>query len=119
MSYDQGIHATYRFPTAAVDTDAVIGRIVGPAGKKGRLLDVASVVINEVTDASAKISVGNADNDARYGYHTQPIGAAAVTTNGITRGTSEYIAADSDVVVSSDGGATAGDSDIVVHIVWF
>lgn len=119
MSYDQGIHATYRFPTAAVDTDGVIGRIVGPAGKKGRLLDVASIVINEVTIAPSAINIGNADNDARYGVHTQPIGAAGVTTNGITRGASEYVPADTDVVVSSDGGATAGDSDIVVHMVWF
>lgn len=119
MSYDQGIHATYRFPAAAVDTDAAIGTIVGPAGKKGRLLDVASIVTVEVTVASSAINVGNADNDARYGVHTQPIGAAGVTTNGITRGSSEYIPADTDVVVSSDGGATAGDSDIVVHIVWF
>lgn len=119
MSYDQGIHATYRFPAAAVDTDAAIGTIVGPAGKKGRLIGVSSVITVEVTGAAAVINVGNADNDGRYGVHNVPIGAAGVTTNGFTRGATEYIAADSDVVVSSTGSATAGDGDILVHIVWF
>jgi hypothetical protein len=119
MSYDQGIHASYRFPAAAVDTDAAIGTIVGPSGKKGRVVGVTSTITVEVTIAAAVINVGNADNDARYAVHNVPVGAAGVTTNGFTRGSSEYIPADTDLVVSATGSATAGDADIIVHVVWF
>lgn len=119
MAYDNPIYGTYRFPAAAVDTDAAIGTIIGPSGKSGRVVSVGSVITVEVTIAAAVINVGNADNDARYAVHTVPIGAAGVTTNGFTKGATDVIPADTDVVVSATGSATAGDGDILVIVEWF
>ena len=119
MSYDNPVNATYRFPAAAVDTDAAIGQIVGPSGKTGRLRGVSSVNTTEVTVAAAVINIGNADNDARYGVHGIPVGVAGVDQNGFTRGATAEIPADGSVVVSSTGAPTAGDADILVHIDWY
>ena len=112
MSYDQGINATYRFPAAALATDGIIGRIIGPSGKKGRGVGVSSVVTTNVTVASA-------DNDASFASHTVPVSSAGAALNGFTRGATEYVTADDTVFVSSDGGPTAGAGDVIVHVVWF
>ena len=118
MSYDNPIHATYRLPAAAVDTDAAVATIVGPSGKAGRLIGVTSTITVDVTVAAAVVNLGNADNDARYGVHSVPVGAAGVTTNGFTRGATALIPADTDLVVSCTGSATAGDADLYVHVEW-
>lgn len=119
MAYDAPIYGTYRFPAAAVDTDAIIGRIAGPAGKVGRVVSVTSVVTVEVTGAAAVVSVGNADNDGRYATHSVPVGAAGTITRDFTKGATDEIPADTAVVVSSNGAATAGDGDVTVIVEWF
>jgi len=119
MSYDAPIHATYRFASATFDTASTVGTIVGPAGKKGRILGVSSVVTVATTVAASTVQIGDGTDDDEYATHTVPIGTAGTTTNGFTQGDDEYIPADTDVVVKTGGEATAGDGDIIVHIAWF
>jgi len=119
MSYGNGISALYRFPAAAIDTVAAVGEIKGPRGATGRLISVASVITVLTTVAVTVISVGNSGDANAYGDHTVPIGAAGINTNLFTRGVSDEIAADTDIEVVSNVGATAGDADILVLIEWY
>lgn len=119
MAYDNPIHATYRFPAAAIDTAGSIGTVVGPAGKTGRLLGISSVVTVQTTTNPSNITVGSDSDADAYGTHVVPAAAVGTTTNGLTRGVTQVIPADSDVEIASDGGAAAGDGDIIVHISWF
>ena len=122
MSYSNPTSICYRFPAAAIDTDGSIGSIIGPSGMQGRLIDIGYVVTVGTTDAASQINVGivGGDEDA-YGFISVPIASAGAVGNGMTRGADadEVIAADSGVSVFSDGGATAGDGDILVTIDWY
>ena len=111
--------ALYRFPAAAIDTAPAVGEIKGPKGATGRLISVASVITVLTTVAVTVISVGNSGDPNAYADHTVPIGAAGINTNLFTRGVVEEIAADTDIEVTSNNGATAGDADILVLIEWY
>ena len=121
MSYDSPIHATYRFPAADVSADGVIATLVGPKGKNGRVIGAGSVITTGVAGTQAAISFGSADNNADYGVHTVPVASAGETTNGVTYLSTgkEFIPADSDLVISSDGSPSAGAADVIVHVAWF
>lgn len=118
MSYANGISALYQFRGATFDT-AFEGFIYGPAGAEGRLISISTVITIDTTGATSLVSVGiQADADA-FGTHVVPIGVAEVSQNAMTRGVTETIPADTVVTVQQDGGATAGDGDILVLIEWF
>ena len=119
MSYGNGISALYRFPAAAIDTVAAVGTILGPAGATGRLISVSSVITVLTTVAVTVVSVGTGGDPNAYADHTVPIGAAGISQNAITRGVTDEIPADSEVEVTSNLGATAGDADILVLIEWY
>ncbi len=118
MSYSNGFTALYRFADFTFDTgDEVF--LTGPAGLLGRLIDISTVITTATTDTVTIIDVGTQGNDDAYGVHTVPIGAAEVITNGFVRGVDDVIAADSVVTVLGNGGATAGDGDILILIEWY
>ena len=121
QNYDNGDVLMYQFPAAAVDTAAVIGRILGPAGKQGRLMGIASAVTADVTVAAAGIRVGSTSDPDAYGTHSIPVSSAdaVVTTYTDLTSDSNLIPADSLVEIDSDGAATAGDADLFVTIKWF
>jgi hypothetical protein len=117
--YDNPDVGVYRFPAATLSTGAVIGRIIGPAGKRGRLIDVGVIVTTGVTVAANTLSVGDGTDADAYGVHTTPVAAAASGHNGIVRGVDEVIDANSVVVLTTGGECTAGAGDVLVTIGWF
>lgn len=125
MSYSNPVTCTYRFPAVSVVSAAALGRLIGPKGMTGRLVDIGYVVTTGVTVANSNIIVGSAGTANAYGTEVVPIAAANAVGNGATlttdSGTGEkaLIPADSLVVVGSAGGATAGAVDAIVVIDWF
>lgn len=119
MAYDNPIVSTYRFAAATFDTASTVATLLGPAGKKGRVIGISSIITADTTEAASTVQIGDGVDDDEYATHTVPIGAAGVTTNGFTAGDDEYIPADTDVVVKTGGEATAGDGDIILTIAWF
>lgn len=119
MSYDNPQTCTYRFPAVSVTAAATLGRIIGPAGKTGRVVDVGYVVTTGVTVAASNLIVGSdADTDA-YATIAVPISAANATGNGATKGAIAEIPADTAVLLGSAGGSTAGAVDAIIVIDWF
>lgn len=119
MSYSNPTTCTYRFPAISVVSAATLGRIVGPAGKTGRIVDVGYVVTTGVTVAASNLIVGSATDTDAYATIAVPISSATATDNGATMGVTDTIPADTAVLVGSAGGATAGAVDALVVIDWF
>jgi hypothetical protein len=118
MAYDNPFTCTYRFPAVSVVSAATLGRIVGPAGKTGRILDVSYVVTTGVTVAASNLIVGSAADTDAYATVAVPIAAADTGGNGAAKGVTASIPANSVVLVGSAGGATAGAVDALVVINW-
>ena len=119
MSYsDPLVATTYRFPAVSVTGAATLGRVVGPKGKTGRLVDIAYVVTTGVTVAASNLIVGSAGDTDEYGTLVVPIAAANAVGNGVTDGVTGILPADTAVLVGSAGGATAGAVDALISIVW-
>lgn len=121
MSYDNPIYQTITLPAAAVDANATLTQIVGPRGLKGRLVSIGSVVLNALTDAASLVEIGDGTSVVKYGSLSIPVSSANAVANNATISTSDsnLIAANSRVVISADGGATAGDADLTVTFAWF
>lgn len=119
MSYDNPTVCTYRFPAVAVTAAATLGRLIGPAGKTGRIVDIGYVVTTGVTVAASNLIVGTAADTDAYATLAVPIAAANAVGNGATLGATEMLPADTLVVVGSAGGATAGAVDALVTIAWY
>lgn len=119
MSYSNPTTCTYRFPAVSVTAAATLGRLIGPAGMKGRLVDIGYVVTTGVTVAASNLIVGVATDTDAYGTLAVPIAAANAVGNGMTRGATTELPADTLVTVGSAGGATAGAVDALVTIEWY
>jgi hypothetical protein len=122
--YDNPITCAYRFAAAAIDTVAAVGKIVGPSGKKGRVVDVSYVVVADTTVGPTSITVGDAGDADEFATISIPVASAGAGGNGATlhaavTGVQNEITADQVVTVTSDTGATAGDADIIVVIDWY
>ena len=118
MSYSNPHTCNYRFPAATLSSAATIGRIMGPSGKKGRLVDITSVVTTGVTVAANTVTVGTAADPDAYGTLTVAISAANAVQNGATQ-VDATMAADTLLVLNTGGECTAGAADINVTIDWF
>lgn len=124
--YDGADSRTYRFPAVAVDTSGVAGRFIGPAGKVGRVRGIEFLCTVQCTGADSDVTVGNnaAANPASLLISAQAQFAgeaqtdAEVKANG-DESTGRELAADTVVEVASDGGLTAGDGDVTVHVDWY
>lgn len=119
MSYSNPTNTTYRFPASSVTSAATLGRIIGPAGLNGRLLDIGYVVTTGVTVAPSNIRVGSTGVNNAYGSIVVPVAAVDTAGNGMARGATVEIPKDTPVLIGSAGGATAGAVDILVTIDWY
>lgn len=128
--YDNADQRVYRFPAVTISAAAVVGRIIGPAGKVGRVRGMEYIVTTGVTVAASSVTVGNNgavapaaisipiasanDGGAMTAAEVKAAGAAVVAgTNDVE------LAADTVVEIASDGGSTAGAVDLVVNVDWF
>lgn len=119
MAYENPLSATYRFPAATVSSAAVVGRIVGPAGKKGVVVGVGSVVTTGVTVAAGTVKLGSTSDDDAYGVHTMPISAANAVANNFVPVFNHEVPADAAVLVTAGGQPTAGAGDLLVSVNWY
>lgn len=115
--YDNPRTAVYRFPAATLSAAATVGRIVGPAGKTGKVVDVGYVITTGTTVAATLVSIGITGTLGKFATNSVPIASADAVGSGVTHVAN--IDADAAVLVSSDGGCTAGAADLLVMIDWF
>lgn len=121
--YDKGIVETYRFAAATLSAAATVGRFIGPAGKRGRVVNVSHVVTTDVTVAAAAVTVGESGAASPIS-HTVPVsvaGAAVAIPRATVRAQAATyeLPADTVVLVASDGGPTAGAADLIVTVNWY
>ncbi len=129
QNYDEADRRMYEFGGVAgepVDADAIFadGYLIGPAGKKGRLVSIEFTVTTVFTGASGDtlIQVGIAATRAKYGTLLVPtISADNSVHNASIDLTSDanLMPADTAFTVGSDGGTTTGDGNARVTIDWF
>ena len=119
MSYENPEVINYRFAAATISGAAVIGRFISPAGKKGRVVDIATIVTTGVTVAASTVQVGLTADPNAYATLTVPISAANAGANGAVAVDQHEIPADTVVDVYSGGECTAGACDINVTIAWY
>ena len=74
MGYNNPIHSSYFFPDIDNTSGSVLGRIIGPRGRTGRLVGIAGVVIVAVTVAVDVIDIGSVTDDDAYGTMNIAIG---------------------------------------------
>jgi hypothetical protein len=126
--YDKPLRETYQFPAAVLTAAAVVGRFIGPAGKVGRVTNLAHVITTD-TDAATALAV---DTNA---------GLAAPVTQAVANAPGQYTGAavsrtldagsggivsqtelPADTVVEvqvTDATPTAGAGDITVTVEWY
>lgn len=117
MAYDNPHTAVYRFPAAAIITAGTIGRLIGPKGKKGRITDISYVITTSTTVAATAITIGITGATDKFASQTIPVAAVNATGNGGT--VIALVDANDAVLITTNGGATAGAADILLMIDWF
>jgi len=120
-TYDQPVRTTHNVNAASLASAAELMQIAGPAGMKGRVESVTCVVTTGVTVAASDINVGTTSDADAYATLEVPVSAADALANDPTILTDDdnLIPADTVVVVSTDGAATAGAGSVTVVIAWF
>lgn len=120
--YDHPLQITYKFPASAVlSTAGVAGRLIGPAGKRGRVLGCQGILTTATTGAASQILVGTAaDPDANLvvDVPVQAINTGVQASDANIRA-GALLDADTVYQVSGDGAATAGAADITLVVGWF
>lgn len=122
ITYDQPLRMTYQIDAAAVDTlSANLLSVAGPEGLQGRLESIVAVNTTGVTGAASAVEIGDGTTTDLFGSLEVPISSADAVANTTVVSTLDetLIPADSRVVISTDGAATAGDANIFVTIAWF
>lgn len=121
MAYNNPIYTTYSFPAADLSANAVFGRLGGPAGRTGRVDSIAYTVTTGVTVAAAEINVGAVAGDANNAVCAVPVASANATNGSTVANTTgkNTLAADTTILVSSDGACTAGAANVFVTVAWF
>ena len=120
--YDNPIYQSFTAnANAAVSTAADIFQIVGPKGKKGRLVAASFATSTATTTAASAINIGTQADADSLGSFTIPVTAintAIQPTQAQLDAISEF-AADTVYCVSGDGAANAGALDISITIAWY
>lgn len=128
--YDNGDVRTYKFAAAALETSAIIGRFLGPLGKRGRVRGIEVQLTVATTDTATILSVGvnGATAPASISIPVLAINLGHVATAAelALAGADEVagvndviLTADTQVEVDTNGGCTAGDGDVYVTVEWF
>jgi hypothetical protein len=122
MSYQDGFKTpVIALANAAVSSAADIAQIVGPTGKKGRIRSVSLVTTTATTAAASAINIGTVADPDAYGIIAVPI-TAIDTAIQLTKAQLAAILdlpADTVILISGGGEATAGALDIIMDIEWF
>lgn len=120
-NYDDALEISYTFTSDFVGGAAVDGRIIGPAGKTGRVRSITTVLTTGVTVAASSVEVDTAAGVAVPAALTVPI-AAVNSGHSATKAAieaSSELPADTVVQVNNGGGSTAGVGETTVVIGWY
>jgi hypothetical protein len=121
MSYYNPIQMTLTaLANAAVSAAADIVQFVSPTGKRGRILGVSIVTKVATTDAAAELRIGTVADPDAYGTIAIPI-TAVDTAIQLTQAQLDAfleLPADTVILISGDGAATAGSLDLAFTIGW-
>lgn len=113
---------TYRFPAVAVSAVAVVGRIQGPAGKRGRVVGFEYLLTTGVTTAAANVAVDtNAGLSAPFNADLE---VAAINTGGAASAAElkagDELPADTVIELQSTSAAPgAGAADVALTVQWY
>lgn len=118
--WDNPIQMTYRIPAADLTGGAaVLCRIQGPPGARGRLQAVQVAVTTGVTVAAAAFLVGvNGDTDRFLSYSIAVAAAGTIQVARTSQIASASLPADTLIELGTDGAATLGEADINLSIAW-
>lgn len=122
---DHTIKATYQFLAADLNTDAVIGLILGPKGKRGRLLAWGVLCTVSLTGSTGLLEIGTAGSVTKFATLTLPNTTAIARVDGVEvekySGNLTRVGINPDEVVriGCDGVATAGDGNVFITIEWY
>lgn len=123
MAYNNPTTTTHNRSAATISTAATLMTIMGPRGMKGRLVGIGATVTTSTTDAATLLKIGSATDDDKYGTLSVPVataGAASSYNNATIFDVDDnIIPANTPVIVSTNGGCTAGAADVAVIIDWF
>lgn len=112
---------TYRFPAAVLTSAAVVGRFIGPAGKKGRVVGFEHIVTTGVTSAAGSVVVDtNAGLTSPFtaSVPVSSAGAGAATTAALLKAGAE-LPADTVIEVQAGGEPAAGAADLIITVQWY
>jgi hypothetical protein len=123
MSYSDPIYQTIvAHANASVSTAADIFQLVSPVpGKQGKVVGVSIVTTTATTDAASTVNIGTVADPDAYGVVDVPIKAVDLAVP-VTKEQIEAILplpADTVILVSGGGEATAGAIDLALTIAWF
>ena len=121
MAYDNGNTVVYRFPAITVSSAAVLGRIIGPKGKAGRLVSVSGVVTTALLGTTGQLEIGISGDSDKYGELSLPATLVnlGLNTDTITDTDTYQLPEDTIIDVSSTADLTSGAIDALVEIAWF
>lgn len=119
----QGLR-TYRFAAATISAAGVIGRVIGPAGKRGRVIGAEYVVTTDVTVAASVLTVDtNAGLVSPFSFGVEVAaanaGGAATKAELDAQDVDAELPADTTIEIQTDGGSTAGAVDLALTIQWY
>lgn len=120
--YDNPLRMTYRFAAAALASAAIVGRVIGPKGKVGRVAGLEVITTTATTVAACTLTVG--PNGAASPVNLDiPITAinlgVAIERDEDTLIQQTELAADTLVEITAGGECTAGAGDLLVTIEWY
>ena len=120
--YDKPLRETYFLAAADLSSAAVLASVVGPKGRKGRIVNLSYVLTTAVTVADNVLTVGP-NADASPVTLTQAFTGSAIGANDAITNAQAYahaeLAADTNVEIASDGGCTVGAADIALTVEWY
>lgn len=118
--WDNPIQVTYRVAAADLTGGAaVLSRIQGPPGARGRVQFLQTAVTVAVTGSNAAVLLGtNSDTDQFLSFSVAIAAAGELSTSQQTDVKSIALPADTVLELGTDGAATEGEADILLSIAW-
>lgn len=120
-TYDQPIQISYRFAAVTLSSAATIGRLSGPSGREGRVLAITGIITTGTTVAASLLTidtVAGLSNPPSVSVPVLSANAPFGSTQAATEGV-DKLPADTEIILATDGGSTAGAADVTVTVGWF
>lgn len=121
-TYDEPLVMTYIFPAVSFTGAAgAKGQFCGPRGKRGRVVALGVHLTTATTVAASGLKVGTVADDDAYATCAVPVQAINTVANSMVslHTNTNLIPANEPVVLTGNGGSTAGAGTVTVAVAWF